>query len=414
MAPRVNCHQAPTAAASPSTSVPTAAVGAAPQPTAMAMADSTRAAVPNRPTPPRLQLQPPCLTTACMGPTIACVRSMRSGGPLIGSDRQGDKLVSTAIGLGGSGYTLAPGVKNALMALFDAQLLAHPEFCQQDVAVVGGGLMGLTMATVLAKHAAVERVHIYAEQREGLASDNAGGLLGPTAVGVQRLTDAPGLTEIACDAFRAWAKVADGNKTQKDGSLKPKVARRMPSYQPIGQGTMFAPYIAAGLMPPGTPVDVCFAAEGPIWHMERFETLFIDVTAHMARLHRRASRRGVAWHAQKVTCLTDLSQPLIFNCAGLGGGELAHDSNMVPVLGHMIELRNQPNFFGQQYMLSMQLDSDTEAPDILYYIPKVGADRQGVVGGTFFLGEADLAAHLQAPAAILQRARAVLAPATPR
>jgi hypothetical protein len=96
----------------------------------------------------------------------------------------------------------------------------------------------------------------------------------------------------------------------------------------------------------------------------------------------------------KIHSFEDLKQKFIFNCSGLGATELANDTTLVPVQGHLIMLKDQVpedmNYMILVYLGEGQTEADQKVKRSFYIFPKHLPDSApqdiGVIGGTFIEG----------------------------
>lgn len=344
---------------------------------------------------PLVVLTPPKLSDDCRGSDIACVRSMRRGGPRIESVVQDEKLITHAYGFGGAGWTLAPGATAAALACMDGAMVGHGEFRHKNVAVVGGGAIGMSVALQLTASPNVRRVTVYAERYSNIAACYAGGLVAPVSLGVN-VAEEPWLAALANDSFKAWGDMACAHSNRP---VAQRGARFMRAYEAPGRIQGMDVYVNAGLMPPPTPTTVQWGLVGPQHTLYRYDTLFMNVGQLLSEWRNEANMHGVRFRTEAIKSLADLDEPIVFNCTGMGAATLAKDRNMVPVLGHLIALVNQPAFSRAQYICGTHVGGQT------YYIPKRDDNTRGVIGGTFMEGEGDPSAFREEFTDVWKRAR---------
>ena len=70
------------------------------------------------------------------------------------------------------------------------------------------------------------------------------------------------------------------------------------------------------------------------------DSIFIDTAIFMNSLTDFLKPR-VKLITKKVRSFKEIDSKFVINCAGLGAGELNSDKSVVPVLGHLIMLKNQ-------------------------------------------------------------------------
>jgi hypothetical protein len=252
----------------------------------------------------------------------------------------------------------------------------------EPVAVVGAGVIGLFTAYELVQRG-YTRVTVVAERFDRLTSHNAGGLLAPVSMdndpAMQALID-----RIGIDAYRFYAAVARGEIAEfRDGAVV------VPAYFERREDSGLEPYVGV-VMEPAKDVTLDFG-NGTRREMVAYDDgIFIDTAVMMERLTEWLRPR-VRLEQRRVERFSDLSETLVFDCAGLGAGSLNGDSGMVSVQGHLVMLKDQrPQDL--QHMILVYLDEGkTEAGQKVkrsFYIfpkrlPGTGANDVGVIGGTF-------------------------------
>jgi D-amino-acid oxidase len=331
------------------------------------------------------KITPPRLAGANLGKHILCYRPMRKGAPKMSAAVSDGRLVAHNYGHGGSGWTLGPGTVQHVVGLAEAEGLGTTYPKDEPITVLGAGVMGLFTAYDLLTRG-YSRVTVTAASFEDLTSHNAGGLLAPVSMDnapeMQALID-----KVGVDAYRFYAQVARGEHPHFAQG-----AKIVPSYFETREESGLEPYVGVA-MAPAKEVTLDFG-NGTTRAMVAYDDgIFIDTATMMHALTEYLKSR-TTFEQRKVDSLGELESRVVFDCSGLGAGKLNADSEMVPVQGHLIMLKDQvPEDL--QYMILVYFNKDhTESGQTvkrsLYVFPKhlpdTGASDVGVVGGTFIEG----------------------------
>ncbi|MBK3569419.1 FAD-dependent oxidoreductase [Streptomyces sp. MBT62] len=221
-----------------------------------------------------------------------------------------------------------------------------------EVIVVGGGVIGLTTAVVLAESGARVRV-LTRESVELTTSAVAGALWWPyriepeALVGEWALQSLGVYEELAARPEETGVRMVEGVQggTRLD-ELGPW-ARRVP-----------------GLRAARTEEY----AGGGLWG-----TLpLIDMPAHLPWLRERFLRAGGTVEEASVTDLTEVPAPVVVNCTGLDSLDLVPDRSMRPVRGQLVVVEN-PGI--TTWFTSVDHTADTST----YFFPQPGGL---ILGGT--------------------------------
>jgi glycine/D-amino acid oxidase-like deaminating enzyme len=307
------------------------------------------------------------------------LRPFRPSGFRVEREPLGDKTLVHNYGHGGGGITLSWGTAKLAVDLgYDA---AKP-----DCAVLGCGAVGLATARLLQERGA--QVRIYARDLPPNTTSNvAGAQWWPASV-----YDADSATpaflaqhvEAARFAFHRYQSLVGGAygvnwETNYSLSNRPNS-----SYPATEDSPMRALVVNQRDL---TPLEHNF----PSPFVRRFDTMMIETPLYLRRMEadvRLAGAEIVAREFADVAQVRALPERTIFNCTGLGAGQLFGDAEIEPVRGQLAILLPQPevdyNVIGRAgYMFGR---------------------RDGIVlGGTFEHGEWSLEPDPDAIAGIIDR-----------
>ena len=259
--------------------------------------------------------------------SIVGLRPYRPSGFVVKSEQFDDKVVVHNYGHGGGGITLSWG--SSALAVRETLGMEH-----RDVAVVGGGVMGLTSARLLQD--AGWKVTIYTKEvARHSTSNRAGGQWSPASVYDK---------DVVTDAFMSqlvWAaKVSHHAQTNLGGA--DYGIRWMENYflsdKPFddedrypGLADLF-PYEAT-LQPDEHPFNVPY--------VRVMVTMMVEPATFLRRLtedfHQAGGQTVLHNFADRSEVLA-LEEPVIFNCTGLGAKALFGDDELTPVKGQLVFL----------------------------------------------------------------------------
>ncbi len=189
-----------------------------------------------------------------------------------------------------------------------------------DVIVVGGGVIGLTTAVVLAE--AGRRVRMWTrEPAERTTSAVAGALWWPYRIAPKESARAWALDslgvyeELAARPEDSGVRLVEGvmGETRLD-ELGPWAAR-VPGLRAAAAGEY-----------PGTALRACLP--------------LIDMPMHLRHLRERFLRAGGTVEERAVRDLAEADAPVVVNCAGLGARDLVPDPAVRPVRGQLVIVEN--------------------------------------------------------------------------
>ncbi|MFH8799104.1 NAD(P)/FAD-dependent oxidoreductase [Streptomyces sp. NPDC017936] len=223
-----------------------------------------------------------------------------------------------------------------------------------EVVVVGGGVIGLATAVVLAERG--RRVRVWTrEPAERTTSAVAGALWWPYHI--EPIASARAWALRSLDVYEALAE------------------------RPEETGVR----LVEGVMGETDPADVEGWTAGRLTGLRRATAdeygagtgvrarlPLIDMTAHLPWLRERLLRAGGTVEERTVTDLAEADAPVVVNCAGLGARELAGDASVRPQRGQLVVVENPG--------VRTWLVSTDPAGETAYLLPQPGGRL--LLGGT--------------------------------
>ncbi|MBT2415217.1 FAD-binding oxidoreductase [Streptomyces sp. ISL-12] len=222
-----------------------------------------------------------------------------------------------------------------------------------EVVVVGGGVIGLTTAVVLAERGS--RVRVWTrEPLERTTSAVAGALWWPYRIAPAAAARAWALRsldvyeELAARPERTGVRMAEGvlGETERH-EVDGWAADRLPGLR----AATAAEYRGSGLW-----------ARLPL----------IDMSVHLPWLRERLLAAGGSVETRAVTGLREAGAPVVVNCAGLGARTLVPDPSVRPVRGQLVVVENPG-------IRTWAVSTDPESGEMAYFFPHAG---RLVLGGT--------------------------------
>jgi glycine/D-amino acid oxidase-like deaminating enzyme len=289
--------------------------------------------------------------------TVVGLRPYRASGFVVRAERIGDKTVVHNYGHGGGGITLSWGT--SAIAVDEAWRTGEKRF-----AVLGCGAVGLASARLLQQRGA--EVTIYAKDLPPQTTSNiAGGQWSPTSV-MDR-----GRRTAESDALLARASRLSHRSYQQLPAAEFGI-RWLENYvlsdEPLRD--WWEQDLVRDLYPESRelrPHEHPFSAR----YARRFTTMLIEPPIYLHAMLREVSLAGgriVVRELESRAQLTELPEPVIVNCTGLGAKALFGDDELEPVKGQLTFLLPQP-----------EVDYIT-IRDGLYMFPR----KDGILlGGTF-------------------------------
>ncbi|MER7965019.1 FAD-dependent oxidoreductase [Streptomyces ardesiacus] len=222
-----------------------------------------------------------------------------------------------------------------------------------EVVVVGGGVIGLTTAVVLAERG--RRVRLWTrEPVERTTSVVAGGLWWPYRIEPVALAQAWALRsldvyeELAARPEETGVRMSEGvlGETTPD-EVGAWASARLPGLRAATAGE----YAGVGLW-----------ARLPL----------VDMSAHLPWLRRRLVAAGGTVEDRGVSDLAEADAPVVVNCTGLGARDLVPDPSVRPVRGQLVVVEN-PGI--HDWLVS----ADAGSGETTYFLPQPG---RLLLGGT--------------------------------
>lgn len=304
-----------------------------------------------------LQLPPVKAEASRVLRTTVGLRPYRPDGFVVRAERIGDKIVVHDYGHGGSGMTLCWGT--AQMAIDLA-----PGTIGRTAAVIGCGVIGLTTARLLQRRGV--RVTIYTtDEPPNTTSDVSGAFWAPFG-----LVDDGHLTQEISDRVVKAARIAytEFEKLRTD----PRYAiRKIPIYYIDDEAP--SPGIEMTLLPDLFTGPRLKPGEHPWGKREVMvvQGMCMDPSPFLEALREDFRLDGGKLVRKTFASRTDIasvSEPVVFNCAGLGSRELASDPELIPMKGQLTIFEGQPEI---DYMIALERER-------IYMMPR----RDSIVVGT--------------------------------
>ena len=331
---------------------------------------------------------------------IAGIRPNRIGGvrlermPALGSGPNRRFLIHN-YGHSGAGITLSFGCASvAADHVRDIIAELHLPAKSVPVAVVGSGIIGLTMADELKRRWKDVPVTIYAKDVElaKTCSWVAGGQFEPSG---------------------AWRNYTPRSRTELDTFLR-RSRDRVVRLITDGKGSTYGLARRKNYtlrwgsdgFDQGTPRDVVSCPKlGPLPFARlnetglEYQTWLVNPRILMPQLVRDLNKAGVYRRTLRIDYLSEfyskLTERIIINCTGLGAGDIVNDRFVQPVRGQIAILEN-PNPDRLNYFFSGGCGND-----ITYVFCR---QNDIVVGGTWESGQTQAVANPQTIGTILNRA----------
>lgn len=263
--------------------------------------------------------------------TVVGLRPYRPQGFRLEAEAFGEKTIIHNYGHGGCGVTLSWGTSHraAVMAA---------ETGAQDIAILGGGVMGLTSALILARRGHTVTVHADV-MHPNTTSNIAGALWLPSSLYDRSVASEDFLRlnwQVTREAHRGFLPFVNrpgyGVSWVRHSEVSNRV--RETRWQLPGGDDLY----------PGLEILTRETRFGFAYE-ERYHTLMIDPDYYLDQLMKDAQLAGARFIARRFESLDEilaLPQRTIVNCTGLGAARLFGDETLMPIRGQLSHLLPQP------------------------------------------------------------------------
>lgn len=193
-----------------------------------------------------------------------------------------------------------------------------------DILVLGAGVVGLTVATLLAEAGA--QVAVVADEVPGRTSLAAGAQWGPylveprSRVRTWALESLARFTELAADADLTGVRMTPGIEASRTFVSPPDFTDMIPDMAVMD----------AAHLPPGFASGV------------RYAVPTIDMPRYLGYLRARLNRAGTVVQAGHIASFDEAASlaPVVVNCTGIGARSVTPDETVYPIRGQLVVVEN--------------------------------------------------------------------------
>lgn len=288
------------------------------------------------------------------------IRPFRKTGIRIEAEQIEDKLIVHNYGYGGSGLTLAFGGAEEVLKILDERKISS-----KTVAVLGAGVVGLTMAYDLLENG--YEVHLYSsEWSPNLTSNVAAGIWSP-------LSFPKDLAEEKKEFHRRLQKISEERFLKSIGE------------SPEFEGVQF---ISSYSFKKQTSQEsdreevIAHFDNGVVQRGRRVYELGIEGQLFMNDLYLKVKQKGALLkecHFESLQDILNLTESVVINCTSMGSIKLFNDQEFVPVRGQLVYLTPQKEI---DYLYFHSVDNKPGDTNIFYVSIYPWSDRI-ILGGVY-------------------------------
>lgn len=310
--------------------------------------------------------------------TVVGLRPHRPSGFVVKAEKLGEKLVIHNYGHGGAGITLSWGTSQLAAALLPGEPVP-------SVAVLGCGAVGLATARLLQDRGLPVTIYA-ADLPPNTTSNIAGGQWYPFGV-----FDSEKKTPEFMNQFLQATELA---YRRYQTLIGPRYGVRWIRNYFLSRHEITDDDVSSAIRPFTPETRILRESEHPFSGYPfalQYDTMLIEPPIYLNAMltdFRIGGGTVRVRHFDDVSQLQQLTEPVIFNCTGLGARALFDDQELGPIKGQLTVLLPQPEV---NYMALME--------DELYMFPRTDGI---LLGGTFEKGEWSLSVNETAKARVLQ------------
>ena len=290
------------------------------------------------------------------------IRPFRKSGVRLESQLLQDKLIIHNYGYGGSGLTLSFGGATEVLKILDNQKKSS-----KSVAVLGGGVVGLTTAYDLLEKG--YEVHLYSDQwNPNLTSNVAAGIWTP-------LSFPHDLSEEKKSLHQRMLEVSEQRFLKSTGDHPEFSGVKTIWYYRLIADT------SQNTIDPTRESVVVHLDNGLIKNGQRIRRLGIDGKLFMEDLYSKVKHKGAVLHQKYFNTIEDvlsLKETIIINCMSMGSRQVFNDQEFIPVRGQLVYFEPQADI---DYVLSQGI------PNSEYFVAIYPCNDRLILGGVFEMGQ---------------------------
>jgi glycine/D-amino acid oxidase-like deaminating enzyme len=278
--------------------------------------------------------------------TVVGLRPFRPEGFVIRAERLGNKLLIHNYGHGGSGVTLSWGTSSLAVDLARDAAVASPlrrsRNRQKRFAVLGCGVVGLSTARLLQQRFqdGPDTVTIYAKELPPHTTSNIAGALWHASAAFESAR----VTETFNQQFDLACRIS--HSTFQSLIERDYGVRWIDAFELLTSESSLQRELECGTMP-YTAIQVHRDPQRYFGYpyARQFSTMMIEPHTYLRALMRDfylAGGKIVVRELRNLEEISRLTEPIVFNCTGLGARALFNDQNLIPVRGQLEVLLPQP------------------------------------------------------------------------